>query len=180
MYSTERMFSRIVNVLRIMLVCAAIAIAINGQERAEPLTESSVRERIGILMRDTIRDGEHTVNGVKVRLRVHPSNKALEEVRSYGDSAVPALADYLQSEDARERELAMRFLGCLGGSRIVEPLRGVVQNDASAGMRELALRWLTTAPWDMVSPIIEQAARSDDDPKVRETARGIVTSYSKK
>lgn len=181
MYATGRMSSCVVDVLKIVMVCAATALAINGQERAaEPLSDSLVRERIGVLIRDTIREAEHTVDGVKIRLRVHPSNKALEEVRGYGDSAVSALADYLRSEDARERELAMRFLGFLGGSRIIEPLRGVIENDESAGMRELALRWLTTAPWDMVSPIIEQAARSDADLKVRETAHGIVASYSKK
>ncbi len=164
-----------------MLACAATAIGANGQDSgSEGLTESFVREKIAILMRDTLHEGEHTVNGVKLWVRVHPSNKALKQVGRYGDSAVPALADYLRSDDARERDLAMRFLGSLGGSRIVEPLRAVVENDTSAGMRELALRWLTAAPWDTVSQIIEHAAHTDDDPQVRETARGIVARYSKK
>jgi hypothetical protein len=180
MSSTGTMFSWSVDVLRIMLVCAAAAMGVNGQNRgSEGLTESFVREKIAILMRDTLHEGEHTVNGVKVWVRVHPSNKALKQVRRYGDSAVPALADYLRSDDARARELAMRFLGSLGGSRIVEPLRAVVENDTSAGMRELALRWLTAAPWDTISQI-KHAAQTDDDPQVRETARGIVARYSKK
>jgi hypothetical protein len=42
----------------------------------------------------------------------------------------------------------MRFLGALGGTRSVEPLRMVLDHP-SAGVREMALNWLAAALWEM-------------------------------
>lgn len=168
-------------VLSVLFVWMAIVAVGNGKtQQSKHTPDIQVHERISILMRDTIRRGEHMVDGVKIWKSARPSNEELEEVQSYGDGAVPVLADYLKSEDVRERELALRFLGNLGGSRIVEPLRIVLLNDTSAGIRELALRWLATVPWDLVSPIIENSAKSDSDTKVRESAKEIMASHTRK
>lgn len=145
--------------------------------------ENLVRERIAVLMAYIIKKGEGVASdGVAVWMPylARPSNEDIEEIKRYGDDAVPILSEYLTAGGEREKSLAMRFLGVLGGSRIVEPLRKVILHETSPLLRELALRWLTTAPWEMVSPIIKEAMESDADPQVREAAKNILTSYAPK
>ena len=91
---------------------------------------------------------------------------------------MPILEEYLWPGDNRAGELALRFLGLLGGSQIVEPLKRVVEKSDSPGRRELALRWLTQAPWDLAAPIIRTAAETDADAQVRGVARDLLANYS--
>ena len=104
----------------------------------------------------------------------------VEEIKRYGDAAVPVLADYLRSGGELERSLAVEFLGLLGGSRIIEPLRIVIQSDTSPSIREKALRWLAQAPWDLAAPIITEAGDANSDANVRKVARDILTKRAHK
>lgn len=99
------------------------------------------------------------------------------EIRRYGDDAIPILAEYLNSGNGFEKYLAMRFLGLIGSSGVVEPLNRVALGDASSSFRLVALRWLTQAPWELASPIIRQAADNDPVPEVREAARELLIQY---
>lgn len=142
-------------------------------------SESFIRKRVAALMSYILKKGEGvTSDGAKYWMPrlARPSEEDIEEVRRYGDDAVPILSKYLSSEDGREKNLAMQFLGMLGGNRIISPLERIILNDPSPSMRQTALRWLTEAPWDRASPIIEQAAQNDLDPGVRQTAREILDS----
>lgn len=148
---------------------------------SKPQSEGFIRKRIAILMTHIIKEGELvTSDGVKVQTKAYPSNEELEEIKHYGDAAVPILSEYLTREESREKSLAMRFLSMLGGSRIVEPLRKVALYDSSPAMRESALRMLGTAPREMTYPIIKEAAENDPDSQVRKTAKDILESSAKK
>jgi hypothetical protein len=166
----------------ILAMVYAVMVAASGMaaQQSKHVPETVVRERISTLIRETMAEGQHVVNGVKIWIWTRPSNEAVEEVRSYGEAAIPTLTEHLKSEEIHERELAMRFLGQIGGSQIVEPLRMVLLLDTSPGIRELALRWLTTAPWDLASPIIERSAAADVDQKVRDAAKEILASHARK
>lgn len=138
-------------------------------------SESFIRKRIAILIGHTIQMSEAvTSDGVRIQTAARPSNEDIEEIKRYGDAAVSILAEYLSSEDGRQKNLAIRFLGLLGGNRIIAPLEKVIRQDPSPSVRETALRWLTNAPWDVVSPIITQAAQNDPDPGVRQAARELL------
>jgi HEAT repeat protein len=153
----------------------------HGAREVKSPPEGFIRKRIAALMAHILKKGEAvTSDGIKVATRALPSNEDIEEIKRYGDTAVPILSEYLTAEESREKNLAMRFLGVLGGSRIVEPLRKIALYDSSPAMRDLALRWLTTAPWDIVAPIIKQAMEFDSDPQVREAAKNILASYAPK
>ena len=167
--------------LVILLVLSAVVLASSGRETqmTRPISEAVARKRVSTLIRDINSRGHHEVDGFKFWTRSLPSNEELDEVRGYGEAAVPVLTDYLKSEDAHERELAMRFLGQIGGSQIVEPLRMVLLSDTSPGVRQSALHWLKLAPWDLASPIIERSAASDVDQRVRDAAKEILASHSK-
>ena len=142
--------------------------------------KDAVTKSIERIIKETLKEGEGVVNGVRVWRRVPPAKRNVEEVRRYGDEAVPVLTNHLSAESDRERALAVEFLGLLGGRRIIPPLQRVIQEESSPTIRILALRWITQAPFNLVSPIIREAATRDLDEQVRKEAQEILRSFRSK
>ena len=140
---------------------------------------NKARERINQIISETLKRGEFTSpEGYRVVTRIPPSSEDVEEVKRMGDDAIPTLEEHFSSPDGREYELAMRLLGALGGKRIIEPLRKIIQFDSSAEKRKAALRWITQGRWDLASEILRKSAESDSDPKVRELAQELLAGYA--
>jgi len=150
-----------------------------GQEKVEnSQTTANVVERVNTIIRETIQRSEFTTaDGVRTMTRMPPSSEAVEEIKSYGDQAVPVLQDHFYSGNAFEYEIAMRLMGELGGKRIIEPLKQVIIYDPSARKREYALRFITQGPWDQASKVINQAAENDPDANVRKVALELLNGY---
>lgn len=140
-----------------------------------------IRERITTIFRETLRQGEieveHNERLVTARTFVPPTKQHLDEIRGYGNDAIPIVAEYLTSGSGFEKYLAMRFLSSIGGIGVIEPLRNVVLKDPSSSLRLVALLWLTEAPWDLASPIIQRAAETDNSPQVRDKAKEILAQH---
>jgi hypothetical protein len=151
---------------------------------ADPSGNRDIRERITSIFHETLKQGEITVehNGrlVTARTFVPPSKEHVDQVRRYGNNAIPILAEYLTSGSGFEKYLALRFLGLIGGSGVVETLRKVALNDTSSSFRLVALLWLTETPWDLASPIIRQVANDDTSPEVRNKAKQILAQRERK
>jgi hypothetical protein len=145
---------------------------------SQATAKDAVTKSIERIIRETLKEGEGVVNGVRVWRRVPPAKRNVEELRRFGDDAVPVLTNHLSAESDRERALAVEFLGLLGGRRIIPPLQKVIQEDTSPTIRILALRWITQAPFDLVSPIIREAATRDLDEQVRKEAQEILKSFT--
>jgi len=162
--------------LLVMVVSCGSAIvgAVDRVVSPQATSKGAVNRSIQRIITETLKEGEGVVNGVKVWRRVPPARKNIEEIRRYGDEAVSALTNRLNAESDRERALVVEFLGLLGGRRIIAPLQTVIQRDDSPSIRILALRWITQAPFSLVSPIIREASRTDVDPGVREEAQKIL------
>lgn len=158
-----------------LLTCGSVVAKAGHQTKGTQATsKEGLNRSIGRIITETLKEGEGVVNGVKVWRRVPPAKKDIEEIRRYGDEAVSALTNHLNAESDRERALVVEFLGLLGGRRIIPPLQTVIQRDDSPSIRILALRWITQAPFNLVSPIILEAARTDVDWGVREEAQNIL------
>ena len=144
-------------------------------------SESQVRKRISSIIRHTIQKASFvTPDGLRVQTVARATNEEIKEIQGYGDAAVPILSEFLSSKDDREKDLAIRLLGILGGGRVVEPLARVVRTDTSPAAREMAIRWLAQAPWDLASPVIFEAARNDAYAAVRQTAQEVLDARSPK
>ncbi len=143
--------------------------------------EAAIRKRIAAIMSDRLKEGfvfpKSGTPGSPVYTRVPPSREAVNEIKGYGDDAVPVLSGYLQSKNEGERDIAVEFIGLLGGQRIVAPLSRVMKRDPSPTIRLKALRWLAQAPRESMLPIVRQAAKADADEKVREAALEILSHY---
>ena len=159
----------------IVLDCAAQTVS------ARPPDDRVMRERIATIFRETLKRGESTVElkgrQVTSRTFVPPSTEHVDEIRRYGDDAIPILTEHLNSGGGFEKYLAMRLLGSIGGRGVVEPLRKVALGDASSSFRLVALLWLTETPWALASPIIRQVAENDVSPEVREKAKEILAQH---
>jgi hypothetical protein len=144
-----------------------------------PVNKAQVRERINQIISETLKRGEFTTpEGYHVVTRIPPSSEDVEEVKSMGDAAIPTLEEHFSSPNGMEYELAMRLFGALGGNRIIEPLRKVIQLDSSAEKRKEALRWITQGPWDLASEILRKSAESDSDTQVRQLAKELLAGYA--
>lgn len=158
---------------------AQAAAGSNSASAQTILGDSAMRERIAAIIHETIKQGERTVNGIRIWNSFPPSNEAVEELKGFGDRAIPVLEQHIWSEEsgARERWLAFRLLGILGGSRIVKPLEKIIRTYHSPGMRWEALRSLSVTPWDQAMPIIQWAANTDPDSEVRKIADDIIRGH---
>lgn len=66
--------------------------------------EAVVRQRIAVLMSNTLREREKTASdGRKLWVPVPLTREALKELKGYGDKAEPILAEYLKSGSYHER-----------------------------------------------------------------------------
>jgi len=166
------------------LCCAVCFIVLDCEAQtvsAKPSDNRVMRERISTIFRETLKQGEIVVehNGRQVTSRTFfpPSTEYVDEIRRYGNHAIPILAEYLNSGSGFEKYLAMHFLGSIGGNGVVEPLRKVALSDVSSSFRLVALLRLSEAPWDLASPIIQQIAENDTSPEVREKAKEILAQH---
>jgi hypothetical protein len=144
-------------------------------------TQSSSKDEsdqvaINTIIRDALGEGAGvTTEGVKFQTCSPPSKESLAAVKRMGERAIPILKQYLWSQDSCESRVAMRLLGSLGSKSVVAPLAEVARKHPIAGRRMLALRWLSSAPWESVSPVLQESAERDPDPSVRNVARKILT-----
>ncbi len=176
MMNTARRFPALV-----VLICLIAIGHCLGQGKVDDAqTTAKVRERVDTIIKETIKRGEFTVQGVKGITRVPPSTEDVDEIKSYGDQAVAPLEEHLYSASAFEYEMAMRLMGALGGKRIIEPLKKVILHDESARRREYALRAIVQGPWDQASQVMALAADTDPDENVRKTAKELLSGYAPK
>src|SRR5262245_30571897 len=169
----------------VVALCLGGVYAASGQTTSTTLStgfdEGAIREGIATIIRATLKQGEGTtVEGYRFYTWIPASNEDVEEIKSYGDKAVWILEEYLFSDVGREGDLVLRILGRMGGSRILEPLKRVVEQSTSPWRRQEALRALTQAPWELASPIMRNAAETDRDPEVRAEARDLLIRYAPK
>lgn len=143
-----------------------------------------MRERIATIFRETIRSGEREFGPVGHRVVSRtfapPSTEHVDEIKCYGDAAVPILEKYLHSSNGFEVYLALRFLGLIGSDKVVEPLRKVALDDPSSSFRFSALLSLTQTPWTSARPIIERIAEKDLSPEVQQEAKRILAQHEPK
>ena len=166
----------------LVVVLCAEALHVNAQTNGNDKAKATlIRERIQQIMRQTIKSGE-TVSMFDSRQVIAitfspPSPLDIDEVKGYGDVAVPILVEYLCQPTGFEKYHAMRFLGAIGGKGVVEPLRQVALHDSSSGYREYALAVLTQTPWELAAPILREAASEDADLRVRQRAKELLDGY---
>jgi hypothetical protein len=168
-------------VITIVFVAGLVVRHSDAQMPSAKTSNEIIRDRIAKIFQETFKQGETRieVNGqwIMAKTFMPPTTEHVEEIRQYGDEAIPILSDYLSRGNGWEKYLAMRFLGSIGGKNIIDPVRRVALHDPEPSLRTDALLWLSAARWDLAAPIIKQAARKDSSPEVRKQAQAILAEH---
>jgi len=163
-------------VMPILSACA-FQNPISNQELAS--TNSNLHEQIATIIATTVHEGQGvTREGQRFYTFVPPSPDALETVKRNADDAIPILNEFIWGKDPNAGHVAMRLLGALGGEKILAQLTPVIDKHPSPGMRSLALRWVSTAPWERALPILKRAAAKDSSRSVRDTAKELIARHA--
>src|SRR5690606_33992171 len=129
-----------------------------------------LKKRIADIVRVSKERGKGNVNGISVYTKMPTDSKLVEEVRSYGEKAVPILADYLESKNQQERLIAVNFLGNIGGAGVVSALAKVINGDSPSTTRIVALRWLGSIDDPKARAIVFEVAETETTDALREEA----------
>ena len=169
-------------IITMMFAAGFVVSRSDAQTQSDENSDRIMRERIAIIFEETIKSGETRIfdlNGhpITAITFMPPTNEHVDEVRRYGEKAIPILAGYLNRPSGFEKHLAMRFLWSIGGKGIIDPLRKVALHDPSPSFRTTALLWLSGVPWDLAAPIIRQAAENDSSEEVRTQAKAILAQH---
>jgi hypothetical protein len=140
---------------------------------------SLVSQRISFLINQIIKrsaiklkDGSSATT-----MPVLPSSADLQEVKRFGDQAVKALAVYVNSTQAMEQYVSLRFLFEFQNDSALAAVQSFAEGSKFAGIRQEAVGGLTGFPWETVKPIIERISNRDPNPDVRACARHVLLTY---
>src|SRR5690348_13903270 len=59
--------------------------------------------------------------------QVFIAQEDIQQVKQYGERAVPILSSYLLGPDARKERVALRLLGVIGGPKVANPLTLILE-----------------------------------------------------
>jgi hypothetical protein len=99
------------------LCCAVCFIVVDCEGQAvsaKPSDNRVIRERIATIFHETLKRGEVAIehNGRQVTARsfLPPSTENVDEIRRYGQDAIPILVEYLDSDSGFEKFWRCAFL----------------------------------------------------------------------
>jgi hypothetical protein len=146
-----------------------------GYAQDAPKTAGDPQTRIPELARQILRRSEGvSPEGVRLTWRALPTTAELEEVRQFGDAGIAVLTMSLRTQNARECQVSLRFLGYFKLEQVTKPLAAAVADQSvEASCREVSLRLLRDAPAEVVKPVL-QAAVLDPAPGVRRAAEEMM------
>ena len=157
----------------VVCICSSTprALADDSQYSAEV-----IRQRISAIIDTAVKRAHITTpDGIQVTMRPLMRDEDYEEVKRFGDRAVPVLSEYLTSEDILEQEDAVRLLAHLKGDSALDALEKFAESAGSPFIRATALRNLAPQlPLDKIEPMLIKISKSDPDPRVRKLALDLL------
>jgi HEAT repeat protein len=123
-----------------------------------------------------LKRGAGRSGGYAVKTWVPPSDSDLRSIRDLGQAAIPPLDVRVDDPDPFVQLLAVRFLGEIGGSGTVVPLRRALSADRWSFVRTQSMTSLINAPDGDTVPILKGLV-SDQDGRVRDRARALLRDH---
>jgi hypothetical protein len=170
------------SILIVIFICLLAPLELRCQtECRESDSGCKVRQRVREIFQEALDQCVTQLpNGVKVSTFVPPSSQQVEQIKSIGDAAIPVLTEFLNADQGFSFHLSLRFLGELGGSRIVRPIAGYLKTSGNPLHRIIALNWLNQAPVKDALIVARETEQHDPDERVRKAARELISELSKK
>ena len=153
------------------LCCVCFAQKSSDQEASEKMTA-----RIELIVHKAAEPLDLSTPSSPVRItsaQIFFDPDDITEMQKNGPRAVPVLTKFLLNRNPRIERVAIRLLGAIGGSEIIDPLLEVLDKSTSPAGRYEALLNLKQAPCSKaVARAIFRVSKGDPDASVREQAQG--------
>jgi len=163
-------------------LCAlGTVLGIWAQATWEPLATKNVdlKKRIAEIVRESNERGKENIDGISISTKMPMNPKFIDEVKRYGEAAVPFLVGYLESDDQEERIAAVNFLGHIGGPSVIEPLRDVIDGESPSTTKIIALRWLGSIDDQRAKDIVLEISETATSDVLREEANSLRLGFEK-
>jgi hypothetical protein len=157
--------------------CLSVGAA--GQSPGIKPSQEIINGRVAEIVENALQRGTgSTPQGVHVTpMRADISIEEMDQIKAYGDRAIPPLSAYLDTSNYRAQHLAVRILAYIGGKKVIAPLSKAAEQSSSEVVRLSAVDCLGQQLWEDAAPIVKRVASDDSNPLVREHAQRVIAAH---
>jgi hypothetical protein len=161
----------------VVLYCLSVG-ALGQSSEIKPTQEFINRQVTEIVENALQRGTGSTPEGVRITpMRAEISMEEMNQIKAFGDRAIPPLSGYLNTSNYRAQHLVVRILAYIGGKGVIAPLSKAAEHSPSEVVRLSAVECLGQQPWEDVSAAVKRVASGDLNPLVREHAQRVIAAH---
>jgi hypothetical protein len=161
----------------VVLYCLSVG-ALGQSSEIKPTQEFINRQVTEIVENALQRGTGSTPEGVRITpMRAEISMEEMNQIKAFGDRAIPPLSGYLNTSNYRAPHLVVRILAYIGGKGVIAPLSKAAEHSPSEVVRLSAVECLGQQPWEDVSAAVKRVASGDLNPLVREHAQRVIAAH---
>ncbi|MCU1255416.1 MAG: hypothetical protein JWM83_1715 [Candidatus Angelobacter sp.] len=166
----------------LVLHCAVfycLSVGASGQSPEIKPTQEFINSQVTEIVENALQRGTgSTPEGVRITpMRAEVSMEEMDQIKAFGDRAIPPLSRYFDTSNYRAQHLAVRILAYIGGKEVIAPLSKAAEHSPSEVVRLSAVECLGQQLWEDVAPIVKRVASDDSNPLVREHAQRVIAAH---
>jgi hypothetical protein len=161
-----------------LLALVAVTTAGQAQIIFAPPEKQAVRQRIGEIVQQTVKTAHITLrDGTNVFVRPLPSNEDIATVKSFGDTGIAVLSEYLKSTEVLELRVVLRLLGSIESEAARDAMDDFAENAKLSGIRANALDFVAASGRAKDIALLKRVAANDSDTRVKAAALDLIQRY---
>jgi len=161
-----------------LLALVAVSTAGRAQVISAPPEKQAVRQRIGEIIQQTLKAAHITLrDGTNVFVRPLPSNEDIATVKSFGDTGIAVLSEYIKSKQVLELRVVLRLLGSIDSETARDAMDDFAESAELPGIRANALDFVAASGRAKDFALLKRVAASDSDTRVKAAALDLIQRY---
>ncbi|MGB8128588.1 MAG: HEAT repeat domain-containing protein [Candidatus Angelobacter sp.] len=161
-----------------LLALVAISTTGRAQVISAPPEKQAVRQRIGEIVQHTVKAAHFRLrDGTNVFVRPLPSNEDIATVKSFGDTGIAVLSEYIKSKEILELRVVVRLLGSIESEAAKDAMDDFAENAELPGIRASALDFVAASGRAKDIALLKKVAAGDSDPRVKAAALDLIQRH---
>lgn len=179
----RRLFMKVISGRNLLVLhCAVLYCLRAGASAQSPEikpTQEFINSQVTEIVENALQRGTgSTPEGVRITpMRAEASIEEMDQIKAFGDRAIPPLSGYFDTSNYRAQHLAVRILAYIGGKGVIAPLSKAAEHSPSEVVRLSAVECLGQQPWEDAAPTVKRVASDDSNPLVREHAQRVIAAH---